>query len=497
MACEKICTIINRRKRLRGDVMDTSLNRCLTTLDLALLGIGHMIGAGIYVVTGTIARNMAGPATFLSYIISGIAAIFSALCFIEFGSQVPKAGSSYIYTYLTMGEIWAFMAGWNMILESGLGVASVARSFGGTVDAMGGGRVTYLMQQHVGTVPLGSHAEPPDFIAFGIVVIVTIVVAIGAKCSARLNNVLTTLSIATIIFLIVVGFSQADSASWKDAPGGFLPHGMSGVFQGAAISLFAYVGFDAIATGSEEAANPRRSLPISTLVAMSVAMLIYILASLSLSLMVPYNQIHTVAPFSYAFADNGLTWTYYIVSFGSFCSLSTSLLANMFALPRSIYAMAEDGLLFRCLAYVHPVTQTPLVAISIFGGSVALLALVTDMGTLVEVMSIGSLLAYTFVAISILILRFEPLTFSPRHDVKSNFPGDNVAKEEIPLVEASISCGLLRSCVKEIPWLRASIYFNCTRWQISLYNTQDILRFSEGNSRYGIESELSLNKVWW
>ena len=454
---EKIYQTTNRRKRLQGDVMATRLDRCLTSFDLTLLGIGHMAGAGIYVLTGTLVKLIVGPATFISYIISGVAALFSALCFAEFGAQVPKTGSSYTYTYVTIGEFWAFIVGWNMILENLVGVASVSRSFSGTINALASGRVTAWMVEHVGTIHLGPSNVPPDFIAFAVVIFIVIFIAIGAKCSARLNNTLTLMSICCILMVVIIGMCRADMSNWQNVPGGFLPYGTPGIFAGAATSFFAYIGFDGIATASEEASNPRRSVPLAMCIAMATVMILYVLASSALTLMVPYYAIDISAPFPTAFQEVGIIWAVYIISIGSFCGLSTALITTMFALPRSVYAMAEDGLLFRCLAYVHPVTHTPMAAIIIFGLFAGMLALLIDIQILVELMSIGTLFSFTVVAVAVLILRFEPLTLN---DVTNEMPTELVAKNGEHtnlLTEAPRTCGQLRRCLSKYTWLKVSM----------------------------------------
>ena len=456
--CEKIYRTASRRKHLQGDLMATRLERCLTTFDLTLMGIGHMVGTGIYVMTGTLAKVIVGPALFISYSISGVAALFNALCFAEFATQVPKTGSSYTYTYITIGEFWAFIVGWNMVLEYTVGVASVSRSFSATIDALTSGRVTAWMTEHVGTIHLGPSNILPDFIAFAVVIFIMIFIATGAKCSARLNNTLTLTSTCCIVIVSIAGLCMADYSNWKDVPGGFLPYGTQGILTGAATSFYSYVGFDGIATASEEATNPRRSVPLATCIAMATVIILYVFASSSLTLLVPYHDIDISAPFPSAFDYVGLTWAEYIISIGSFCGLGTSLATTMFTLPRAVFAMAEDGLLFRCLACVHPLTQTPLAATIIFGLSAGVLAMLTDIQILVGLSSIGTLFSYTVVAVAVLILRVEPLTTSGlRHETPAELTEDNSNRENSSLIEAPRTCGQLRRCLLKYSWLVVSM----------------------------------------
>ena len=467
----------NRRKCLQGDLMATRLERCLTTFDLALMGIGHMVGTGIYVLTGTLAKLIVGPALFISYIISGVAALFSALCFAEFATQVPKTGSSYTYTYITIGEFWAFIVGWNMILEHIVGVACLSRSFSGTINVLTSGRMTAWMTEHVGTIHLGQSNVRPDFIAFALVIFAMIFIATGAKCSARLNNILALTSTCCILIVSFTGMGRGDYSNWKDVPGGFMPYGTQGILAGAATSFYSYVGFDGIATGSEEATNPRRSVPLATCIAMATVIILYVFASSALTFLVPYYDIDVNAPFPSAFDYAGLMWAVYIISIGSFCGLSTSLITGMFTLPRAVYAMAEDGLLFRCLSSVHPYTQTPLVATVTFGLLAGVLALFTDIEILVGLSSIGTLFSYTVVAVAVLILRYEPLTINGvTHETPTELTDKNNGENLNLLTEVPKTCGQLRGCLLKYSWLvvsinRTEMLFGSYTWKFLTYRT--------------------------
>ena len=396
----------NRKKTLDDDLLATPLSRCLSTFDLTLLGIGHMVGAGIYVLTGTVARDVAGPSTIVSYLLAGIAALLAALCYAEFGARVPKTGSAYTYTYVTIGEIWAFIIGWNIVLEHLLGAASVGRAFSGAVDAIFDNAIRNATIEHIGTMHAGAMSSYPDLIAFISVLFSIAFIAGGAKLSIHVNNVLTCINLVVVLFIIIVGFSLTNPDNWE-RPGGFTPYGAQGVIAGAATCFYAYVGFEGIAIGGEEATNPSRSIPIATCIAMILVTCLYMACSAALTLMVPYYNIDVVAPFPDALAQRGYGWAKIIVAVGSLFGLMTSLLGSMFSLPRSVYAMSVDGLFFKVFAYVHPKTQTPIAAIFAFGGLAAFLALLVDIETLVEFLSIGTLLAFTMVAASILILRYQ------------------------------------------------------------------------------------------
>ena len=249
----------------------------------------------------------------------------------------------------------------------------------------------------------------PDFVAFLVVIVVSIFMAIGAKSSTNFNSVFTAINLAVVAFVITYGFTFADWSNWSDNQGkGFLPYGFKGVLAGAASCFFAYIGFDGMATSGEEAKDPARSIPIATFVSMSVVSVSYILMSGALTLMVPYTQIHQTSAFADAFETKGAIWAKYVVAIGAISGMTTSLVGSLFALPRCVYAMASDGLIYRSLAAVHPKTQVPVTAIIVFGALTAVIALLFDIQTLVEFLSIGTLMAYTIVAASVIILRYRP-----------------------------------------------------------------------------------------
>ena len=357
-------------------------------------------------------RKKAGASAVLSYLFAGIAALFSALCYAEFGARVPKAGSAYSYTYVTIGEIWGFVIGWNIILEHMIGAASVARAWSGALDSMFNGAIRNGTLTHIGYLSRDSQwlSEYPDLVATSICVAVFVVVATGAKISVHFNSAFTILNGVVIVFIVCAGFSFANTAYWGDEQyGGFFPFGFGGTLAGAASCFFAFIGFEGIAVSSEEAQNPEKSVPIATLIALLVVTVLYMGVTSALTLMVPYYDVNMEAAFPTAFSDVGLNWAKYVVAVGTLLGMTSSLLGAAFSLPRCVYAMAEDGLLFRFLATVHPKTQTPVYSIIVFGCLSALMALLFNIETLVEFMSIGTLFAYTIVAASIIILRYLPV----------------------------------------------------------------------------------------
>ncbi|XP_053688757.1 cationic amino acid transporter 4 [Sabethes cyaneus] len=418
-----LCSKMNRTKQLPADLMETPLNRCLNTFDITLLGIGHMVGAGVYVLTGTVAHEMAGPGIVLSFILAGIVSLLAALCYAEFGTRVPKAGSAYVYTYVSIGEFWAFVIGWNIILEHMLGAASVARAWSGYVDSMLGNIVANTTMEITGEMHEQLLAKYPDFLAFAVCLSYAIALATGVKATAMINSILTTVNVAVMLLVIVLGFWYATPTNWSLPDQGFLPYGFGGVLAGAATCFYAFVGFDSIATSGEEAKNPSVSIPLATILSLCVVTIGYVLVSAALTLMIPYNEINPAAALPDAFGIRGISWAKYAISTGAICGMTTTLLGSLFALPRCLYAMASDGLLFSCFGKVNTKTQVPLLNLAVSGVCSALLALLFDLEKLVEFMSIGTLLAYTIVSASVIVLRYRPISVEETVHLAPDTPG--------------------------------------------------------------------------
>ncbi|KAM6112203.1 LOW QUALITY PROTEIN: cationic amino acid transporter 4 [Pterocles gutturalis] len=402
----RFCQKLNRVKTLEDDMMETSFNRCLSTIDLTLLGIGGMVGSGLYVLTGTVAKEIAGPAVIVSFIIAGFASLLAALCYAEFGARVPKTGSAYMFTYVSVGEIWAFLIGWNVLLEYMIGGAAVARAWSGYLDSIFNHKIKNFTETHVGAWQVPFLAHYPDFLAAAILLVATAFISFGAKVSSWLNHVFSAISMGVILFILIMGFILAQPKNWSAREGGFAPYGLSGIMAGTATCFYAFVGFDVIAASSEEARNPQRAVPRASF-SLGLATGAYILVSVVLTLMVPWHTLDPDSALADAFYRRGYAWAGFLVAAGSICAMNTVLLSNLFSLPRIVYAMAEDGLFFQVFSRVHPRTQVPVVGIVVFGLLMALLALVFDLEALVQCLSIGTLLAYTFVAASIIVLRFQ------------------------------------------------------------------------------------------
>ncbi|XP_018405196.1 PREDICTED: cationic amino acid transporter 3 isoform X2 [Cyphomyrmex costatus] len=407
-----------RRVEENEDTKDERLARVLGLFDLTALGVGATLGLGVYVLAGSVAKETAGPAVSISFLIAAVASAFAGLCYAEFASRVPKAGSAYVYSYVTVGEFIAFVIGWNLILEYVIGTASVARGLSSYIDVLIGNIMGKALRSFM-PIDVSFLSEYPDFFAFAMVMLLVVLLCIGVKESSILNNIFTVINLITITIVIVTGSMKADPSNWSIAPenipdsvknggtGGFMPFGVSGVMVGAAKCFYGFVGFDAVATTGEEAKNPQRHIPLAVVLSLIIIFIAYFGVSIVLTMMLPYYAQNADAPFPHAFDEIGWPVVKWIVNIGAIFALCTSLLGAMFPLPRVLYAMASDGIIFKTLSKVHPKTMTPIYGTVLSGLFIGLMTLIFNLQQLIDMMSIGTLLAYTIVAICVLILRYQ------------------------------------------------------------------------------------------
>lgn len=399
-----------RTKKLpKDDIMQTPLRRCLTTLDLTLVGFGNMSGVGIYILTGTVVRNRAGPAAFLSFALAGIAALLNAACYAELSCRIPKAGSAYTFTYVTTGEFPAFLIGWCVVLEYLLGTASVSKGLAAAVDVLSDGAVSNGTEALTGPLPTGiGLSDFPDLLSGAFILALGFILLTGPKASARLNAFMTLPNLAVLSFIAVAMFVGAKPSTFAPADhGGFFPFKVGGVITGAASLFFSYIGFDAITMSVEEAEDPFKSMPRALFLSVGLVASLKIICSAALVLYVPWWTVVRSSAFISAFEDYGWLWAKWIAGTGYLLGIGACLFMSMHAAPRILFAMGRDGLLFRWLSIVLPCSQVPVFAIIIFTPLAATLAILLDIQTIADSLSVGTLVAYSFVSASIVLTRYR------------------------------------------------------------------------------------------
>jgi APA family basic amino acid/polyamine antiporter len=401
---------------------EATLKRVLTSKQLVLLGIGAIVGAGIFVLTGQAAANHAGPAVTLSFVLAGFACALAGLCYAEFAAMLPVSGSAYSYSYATLGEIVAWFIGWNLILEYLFAVSTVAVGWSGYLNGLLGSiggwiGTSIAIPESLASAPLtyaNGHLTPTGAIIN--LPAIAIVFAIAALCyrgitqSAIANNIVVTIKLVVILLFLGFSLQHVDPANWEpfipasEGPGKF---GVSGVLRAASIVFFAYIGFDAISTAAQETKDPQRSMPIGILGSLVVCTLLYIAVCAVLTGMLPYSQLGTAKPVATALeAYPDLLWLKTFVEIGAVAGLSSVILVMTMAQARIFYAMSHDGLIGKMFGRVHPVYRTPHVGTVFVGVVASFLAGLLPIGVLGDLVSMGTLLAFATVCIGVLVLRY-------------------------------------------------------------------------------------------
>lgn len=399
-----------RKKLVSNQTSEQSLNRVLGALDLTMLGVGAIIGTGVFVLTGVAAAKYAGPALILSFIIAGLACVFAALCYSEFASMIPQSGSAYTYSYVAFGEIFAWILGWDLVLEYGLASSAVASGWSGYFQSLLTGFGIHL------PTALTSAFDPAkgtyiDLPAVLIVLLVTLLLSRGVKESAKFNAIMVIVKVAVVLLFIAVGVWYVEPTNWQP----FMPFGFSGVVTGAAVVVFAYFGFDAVSTAAEEVKDPQRNLPIGIISALAICTIIYIAVSLILTGIVPYEMLNVKDPVAFALQFIHQDWAAGFISLGAIVGITTVLIVMMFGQTRLFYAMSRDGLLPKKLSSVHPRSKVPLPSTWVTGILVALFAGFVPLDKLAELTSIGTLFAFATVSLGVAVLR------KTRPDLKRGF----------------------------------------------------------------------------
>lgn len=457
---------------------ENRLRRVLGPLSLTSLGIGCIIGAGIFVLTGKAASTIAGPALVVSFMVSGLACVFAALCYAEFASMAPVAGSAYTYAYATIGELFAWIIGWDLVLEYTATAATVASGwshyFQSFLNSTG---IAWLQwparwglppfdtsKTHVGFVPTGAVVDLPAVL---IILGLTVILVIGIRESARFNNAMVLVKLLVVLLVIVLGIHYINPANWHP----FAPFGWAGVslfghalwghiatdgtlqgmLAGAAIVFFAYIGFDSVSTHAEEAKNPQRDVPIGIIASLIICTVLYIAVSAVITGMVPYGKISINAPIADAFRQVGLVWAQFVISVGAIAGLTSVLMVLMLSQPRVLLAMARDGLLpAGFFGAVHPRFRTPWKSSILTGLMVATLAGVIPLNVLAELVNIGTLLAFVMVCIAVLIMR--------KTDPQAHRPFNTPLVPYVPILGILLCLGLMFS-LPAANWLRLAVWF--------------------------------------
>ncbi|KAL9247460.1 hypothetical protein vseg_020890 [Gypsophila vaccaria] len=401
-----------RRKRVDSEKGSSShghqLSKALSVSHLIAIGVGSTIGAGVYILVGTVAREHSGPALAFSFLIAGIAAGLSAFCYAELSSRCPSAGSAYHYSYICLGESLAWLIGWGLILEYTVGGSAVARGISPNLSLLFGGEnglPFFLARQYIPSI--GVTVDPCAAI---LVFVVTGLLCIGIKESTFAQGIVTTGNVCAMFFVIIAGGYIGFKNGWPGykLSSGFFPFGLDGMLAGSATVFFAYIGFDSVASTAEEVKNPQRDLPLGIAAALSVCCALYMLVSIVVVGLVPYYTMDPDTPISSAFASHGVQWAAYIITVGAVTALCSTLMGSLLPQPRILMAMARDGLLPSFFSDVSKKTQVPVKSTITTGIVAALLAFFMDVSQLAGMVSVGTLLAFTMVAVSLLIVRYVP-----------------------------------------------------------------------------------------
>ncbi|TPQ42062.1 amino acid permease [Cupriavidus pinatubonensis] len=442
------------------------LKKVLGPMDLVMMGIGAIIGTGIFVLTGTGALT-AGPALTVSFVIAAMACGFAALCYAEFASAIPVSGSIYTYSYATLGEIIAWMIGWDLLLEYGLATSAVSVGWSGYFQSLVAGfgvKLPAALTAAPGAVPgVETMVNLPAVL---IMLAITWIVSYGVKESARLNNVMVAIKIGVVLLFIAVGVWHVKPTNWEP----FAPFGMTGVFNAAALVFFAFIGFDAVTSAAEEVRNPSKDLPIGIIGSLAVCTVLYVVVAAIMTGIVPFAKFAGVDhPVSLALQYAGKNWVAGFVDLGAILGMTTVILVMTYGQTRIIFAMSRDGLLPERLSSVHPVHATPYFATWTVGIVFAAIAGFVPLNVLAELINIGTLAAFTLISIAVLVLR------RTRPDLPRAFrcPGVPV----VPLLSAGF-CLFLMAHLQALTWIAflvwlvigLAIYFLYARRNAVLHN---------------------------
>jgi APA family basic amino acid/polyamine antiporter len=456
---------------------DNRLKRVLGPVGLTSLGVGAIIGTGIFVLIGKAAHDQAGPAVMLSFVVAGLACTFAGLCYAEFASMAPVAGSAYTYAYATLGELFAWIIGWDLVLEYAVSSSAVAvgwsKYFNELLKLITRGAVK--IPEFLNNAPLDYDPDKGRIVLTGawidlpamlITAVITTILVIGIKESAKFNNIMVVIKLLVVLFVIGVGVFYIDTANWVP----FAPFGYTGIsffgetimgqtdaggkplgmLSASAIIFFAYIGFDSVSTHAEEAKNPKRDVPVAIVASLLICTFLYIAVAAVLTGMIPYKDIKINAPVSDAFAQKGIWWAEFVIAFGALTGITSVLLVTMLSQPRVLLAMARDGLLpDSFFGAIHEKYRTPYKSTILTGCFVALLSGFLPLRILSELVSIGTLMAFVIVCVAVLIMR--------QTNPEAERPFRAPLYPFVPLAGIGI-CGLLMFSLPSENWLRLIVW---------------------------------------
>jgi APA family basic amino acid/polyamine antiporter len=456
---------------------DNRLKRVLGPVGLTSLGVGAIIGTGIFVLIGKAAHDQAGPAVMLSFVVAGLACTFAGLCYAEFASMAPVAGSAYTYAYATLGELFAWIIGWDLVLEYAVSSSAVAvgwsKYFNELLKLITRGAVK--IPEFLNNAPLDYDPDKGRIVLTGawidlpamlITAVITTILVIGIKESAKFNNIMVVIKLLVVMFVIGVGAFYIDTANWYP----FAPFGYTGIsffgetimgqtdaggkplgmLSASAIIFFAYIGFDSVSTHAEEAKNPKRDVPVAIVASLLICTFLYIAVAAVLTGMIPYKDIKINAPVSDAFAQKGIWWAEFVIAFGALTGITSVLLVTMLSQPRVLLAMARDGLLpDSFFGAIHEKYRTPYKSTILTGCFVALLSGFLPLRILSELVSIGTLMAFVIVCVAVLIMR--------QTNPEAERPFRAPLYPFVPLAGIGI-CGLLMFSLPSENWLRLIVW---------------------------------------
>ncbi|MFT8872917.1 MAG: amino acid permease [Sporolactobacillus sp.] len=427
---------------------DRGLKKALGAFDLTLLGIGCIIGTGIFVLTGVAAAKYSGPALVISFILAGLACLFAALCYAEFSSAIPVAGSAYTYGYAGLGEIWAWIIGWDLILEYAVGIATVAIGWSGyAVNLLNN------LGIHLPTAITASPFDKGGFINLPAIIIIGLIAWLlisGVRNTSNLNGTIVIIKVVAVLLFIVLAVWFIKPHNWTP----FMPFGFNGVVTGAAYVFFAYIGFDAVSTAAEETRNPQKDMPRGIIWSLLVCTILYIIVSAILTGVIKYTAYATpagmAAPVAYALDQIGIGWGSVIVSIGAICGITSVCLVLMYGQSRVFFAMARDGLLPKFLGAVSKKRQTPAVSTVIVAVACALTAGLFPIDIVAELVNIGTLVAFIIVCAGVIVLRVK------HPEIKRPFKAPLFPV--VPIL-GIIACAYLITGLSPLTWLRFVVWF--------------------------------------